>query len=35
MAFWERRDHEIGATGRLPAGHLHFDLVAARPAPST
>ncbi len=30
MAFWRRRSAEITAEGTLPAGLLHFDLVAAR-----
>ena len=28
VQFWERRDHEIAAEGKLPAGALHFDLIA-------
>ncbi len=28
VQFWEKRDREITATGKLPAGALHFDLVA-------
>jgi FkbM family methyltransferase len=28
VQFWEKRDAEITAAGKLPAGALHFDLVA-------
>jgi FkbM family methyltransferase len=28
VQFWEKRDAEIVAAGKLPAGALHFDLVA-------
>lgn len=31
LAFWARRAGEVAATGQLPPGLLHFDLVAARP----
>ena len=31
MVFWERRDREVTAAGQLPAGALHFDLVAKSP----
>jgi FkbM family methyltransferase len=30
MQFWTRRAAEVTAEGRLPAGFLHFDLLAAR-----
>jgi FkbM family methyltransferase len=30
LAFWSLRDAELTAAGQLPAGLLHFDLVAAR-----
>lgn len=33
VQLWEKRDDEITAAGKLPAGALHFDLVAARPSP--
>ncbi|CAN5405916.1 hypothetical protein BH23ACI1_BH23ACI1_28500 [soil metagenome] len=28
MAFWSRRSEEVAASGQLPPGLLHFDLVA-------
>jgi FkbM family methyltransferase len=28
VQFWEKRDAEITASGKLPAGGLHFDLIA-------
>ena len=33
VRFWETRDAELTAAGRLPAGLLHFDLIAARSSP--
>ena len=30
VQFWTRRDAEITSAGKLPAGALHFDLIAAR-----
>ena len=30
MSFWHRRDAEVTAEGLLPAGTLHFDLIAER-----
>lgn len=32
MTFWQRRAHEVAATGVLPEGHLHFDVIATRDA---
>jgi len=30
MAFWERRNREVAAEGRLPDRMLHFDLITTR-----
>jgi FkbM family methyltransferase len=30
MAFWRTRDAEVAGEGKLPKGHLHFDLVVPR-----
>ncbi len=29
MAYWQRRDGELTADGTLPAGMLHFDIMAS------
>ena len=30
LAYWERRNREVGAEGLLPEGELHFDLVTPK-----
>lgn len=33
VQLWTRRDAELAAAGKIPAGLLHFDLIAARSSP--